>query len=235
MKILAVDSSSQTSAVALCEDERLISSFMQNNGNTHSQTLLPMIEQMLKINGTDIEDIDIFALSCGPGSFTGVRIGAATVKGLAFGKNKPCVAVSTLQVLAENLKGFHGIICPVMNARRSQLYNALFMSDGENIKRLCNDRLIVESELACELSQYNEKIYFCGDGYNIAKKACASLLTENTPEQLRYPSGYSVASYALRAYKNGDYTDDKKLVPSYLRASQAERELKEKINNEVKK
>ncbi len=228
MKILAVDSSALVAAVALCDDEKLLASFVQNNGNKHSQTLLPMIEQMLFINSTDINDIDLFALSAGPGSFTGVRIGAATIKGLAFGKNKPCVSVSTLQALAENLRGFHGIICPVMNARRSQLYNALFLSDKNGIKRLCDDRLITTEELSNELSVLKENIYFCGDGYELAKGACTLFATEETPEPLRHPSGYSVASCALDAYKNGDYTSDKKLSPTYLRASQAERELKEK-------
>jgi len=228
MKILALDSSAITAAVALCEDETLLASFVENNGNTHSQTLLPMIEQMLKINNTDIDEIDLFALSAGPGSFTGVRIGAATIKGLAFGRNKPCVAVSTIAALAENLRFFNGIICPVMNARRSQLYNAVFLSNGNNIKRLCADRLITEDDLYLELKNYNDKIYFCGDGYSLIKAACSSIKTENTPEYLIPPSGYSVAVCAIEAYKKGDFTTDKKLSPVYLRASQAERELAEK-------
>ena len=126
MLIIALDSTAVVASVALCRDDTPIAIFHVKNGNTHSETLLPMVESVLKCAGYTVDDVDLFACSVGPGSFTGVRIGVSTVKGLAFGKNKPCVAVSTLEALAENLVPQSGILCPVMNARRGQVYNALF-------------------------------------------------------------------------------------------------------------
>ena len=130
MIILALDSTAQTGSVALCRDEKLIASFTLNTGNTHSETLLPSVEAVLSLSDMTADDVDLFACAKGPGSFTGVRIGAATVKGLAFGKDKPSLGVSTLEALAYNLRGFSGILCPVMNARRSQVYNALFRAEN---------------------------------------------------------------------------------------------------------
>ena len=121
MKILAVDSSAIVASAALCEDGKLLAEYTLNNKNTHSETLLPMIESLLSFFSLDVKDIDLFAVSSGPGSFTGVRIGAATVKGLAFDSKKPCVEASTLEALANNLLFHKGLICPVMNARRSQV------------------------------------------------------------------------------------------------------------------
>ena len=129
MKILALDSSATVATVALCEDQRLLAEYTVNNGNTHSETLLPMVESLLANFSMTAKDVDIFAASIGPGSFTGVRIGAATLKGLAFASNKACVGVSTLEARAYNLVSHKGLICPVMNARRSQVYTALFRSD----------------------------------------------------------------------------------------------------------
>ena len=124
MKILAFDSTALTASVAVAEDEELLAELTLNNGNTHSQTLLPMAESLFKMLSITADDIDVFACSEGPGSFTGVRIGAATVKGMAFGRGKACAGVSTLEALAYNLRGYEGIICPVMNARRAQVYTA---------------------------------------------------------------------------------------------------------------
>ena len=143
MKILALDSTAIVSTVAICEDEKLLAQFTINNGNTHSETLLPMIEASLKVLKLTTDDIDLFACSAGPGSFTGVRIGAATIKGLAFNRNKPCAPVSSLDALAHNLLYTNGIVCPVMNARRSQLYNALFLCDRKKLRaEVCNNLLI---------------------------------------------------------------------------------------------
>ena len=164
MKILAIDSTAIVGSCAVLEDEKLLSLFTVNNGNTHSETLLPMIEASLKLLGLNADDIDLFALSEGPGSFTGVRIGAATIKGLAFGKDKPCVGVSTLEALAENLSSFNGIVCPAMNARRNQVYNALFRSKDGKLQRLTEDRAVSVSELEEELEAFSEPVYICGDG-----------------------------------------------------------------------
>ena len=231
MKILALDSTADVGTVAICEDEKLIAQITVNTGNTHSETLLPSVEAVLNLAGISINDIDLFACSTGPGSFTGVRIGVATIKGLAYGKNKPCASISTLDALARNLSGFDGIICPVMNARRSQVYNALFECRRGEIKRLCPDRAISIEELDGELSQIDDKIYLCGDGYSITKSALKKVAIENVPYRLRLANAYSVAMCAIDNYERGEILTDSTLVPIYLRPSQAERERLERIEN----
>ena len=228
MKILAFDSTAITASVAVAEDEKLLGEITLNNGNTHSQTLLPMAESLFKTLSITADDIDIFACSQGPGSFTGVRIGAATVKGMAFGRNKACVGVSTLHALAYNLRGFEGIICPVMNARRSQVYTAIFESDGKSLTRLCADEAIAAAELDEKLAAYGKKVYLCGDGIGVALSEFKKTAVEYTPEEQRYQSAYSVAQVALEQYKDGKYVSDAELTATYLRLSQAERERLEK-------
>ena len=233
MIILALDSTAQTGAVALCRDEKLVASFTLNTGNTHSETLLPSVEAVLKLGDVTVDDVDLFAISKGPGSFTGVRIGAATVKGIAFGKDKPCIGVSTLEALAYNLRGFSGIACPVMNARRSQVYNALFRVENGKIERLCPDRAIALADLAEELAAYGDvPVYLSGDGYEMTREALTSCNLGSTPEELIYQSGYSVAMCARAAYEAGERTTDAELVPTYLRLPQAERERLEKEQNQ---
>lgn len=238
MRILALDSTAVVSTVAICDGERLLSQFTVNNGNTHSETLLPMIEASLKVLHLTPDDIDLYACSAGPGSFTGVRIGVATIKGLAFDKQKPCAPVSSLDALAHNLLYADGIVCPVMNARRAQLYNALFLCESGKLTRLCDDRLISVYDLEEELRKYTDKkIYLCGDGYSIAKDAFTKVKTENTPTLIQYQSAYSVALCALEATERKLLTTDIEMSPIYLRASQAERERLERLekekNNEV--
>lgn len=229
MKILSIDTSAEVCSAAVCDDDKLISEITVNTGNTHSQTLLPAIEQILKISEMTIDDIDVFACSTGPGSFTGVRIGVATVKGIAYGKNKPCVSVSTLEALAYNLKGYDGIICPVMNARRNQVYNALFKCENGDLSRVCPDRALSISELDCELESYELPIYLCGDGYCITEKGFEKTKIQFVPERQRFQSAYSVACVANEKYIRGEYVSDAMLVPIYLRPSQAERERNEKL------
>jgi tRNA threonylcarbamoyladenosine biosynthesis protein TsaB len=232
MKILSIDSSAIAASVAVCEDTTLLAEYTLNNGNTHSETILPMVESALKMLGLSVSDIDLFAVSNGPGSFTGVRIGTATVKGLAFGKGKPCVGVSTLEALAYNLVGYKGIICPVMNARRSQVYTALFESDGERLTRVIEDTPMSISELDELLSECGEAVRFCGDGYDVTVPNLKNSKFISVPERERVQSAYSVAVVALEKYKNGEYTSDKELVSTYLRPSQAERERAERLKNE---
>ncbi len=229
MKILALDSTAVVGTVALCEDERLIAHYTLNTGNTHSQTLLPMIESVLRSAEWTVDDVELFAVSQGPGSFTGVRIGIATIKGLAFGKNIPCAGVSTLDALAYNLRYLNGIICPVMNARRAQVYNALFSCKDGQLTRLCPDRAISIAELDEELAAMDQPVYLVGDGYDITHEGLQKATALPVPEELRCQSGYSVALCGLAAYKNGDATDDTTLAPVYLRPSQAERERNERL------
>ncbi len=232
MKILALDSSALVATVALLEDEKLLAEYTLNNGNTHSETILPMVESVLAFFGITAREVDLFAVSAGPGSFTGVRIGAATLKGLAFGQKKPCVEVSTLEAIAQNLSIHKGLICPVMNARRSQVYTALFRSDGEALTRLMPDSALSISELDELLSAYGEDVCLCGDGYEITEKGFSKTSLRFVPQRLRLQSAASVAAVALKNYKNGEFSTDSELGVNYLRPSQAERERAEKLQSE---
>ncbi len=242
MLILALDSTALVGSVALCENDHLLAECTLNTGNTHSETLLPTVEFVLKSCGVTVDEVDLFACTVGPGSFTGVRIGAATVKGIAFGKGKPCVGVSTLEALATNARAFDGIICPCMNARREQVYNALFESKGGKLTRLCEDRALAIEDLLRELEAYapDHKIYLVGDGAELVMDYDESgdqfpVLDDSLillEERLRNQSGYSVAQVALAMYQNGISCTDAELVPIYLRPSQAERV---RMENEEKK
>lgn len=227
MKILALDSTATVASVALCEDTRLLGEYTVNNGNTHSETLLPMVESLLSLFSLTANDIDLFAASAGPGSFTGVRIGAATLKGLAFDTQKPCIGVSTLEALAKNLDIVNGLVCPVMNARRGQVYTALFRMKDSVAERLTPDSAIAITELDSLLATYDEPVYLCGDGYGITAERLTHPILP-TPERLRHQSAYAVAQTAWAAYLAGVRTSDIEMSPSYLRPSQAERERAER-------
>ena len=232
MKILSFDSTAKIATVAVTEDSDLLALYSINNGLTQSELLLPMAENILSSLQLTISDIDLFATSVGPGSFTGVRIGTALVKGLAFGRSIPCVGVSALEELAENLSGLDGIIAPCMDARRSQVYNALFRCKDGCIERLTDDRAISLKELGEELRAYEgERIYLCGDGYAGAERAIreSGVKTKKTPPLLIPENAYSVARVAYRMYLKGEYTDDVGLQPTYLRMPQAERERLERL------
>ncbi len=232
MLILALDSTAVAASVALCDGEKMLANYTVNLGNTHSETLLPMVEAVMKSAKITASDIDLFAASAGPGSFTGVRIGAATVKGLAFGKDKTCIGVSTLEALAYNLIGFDGIACPVMNARRSQVYTALFeVGAGKELRRLTPDRAISIAELEAELLTQVRPVYLSGDGYDITREGFSRLTAPETPAILIPQNAYSVAMCALKQYEDGVRTTDIELSPVYLRLSQAERERAEKEKN----
>lgn len=231
MKILAIDSTSSVAASAICEDNDILSNSIINSGQKHSEVLLPTIEKQLKDTNMSISDIDIFTCSIGPGSFTGVRIGTALIKGLAFG-GKVCIGVSSLEALAYNMRSYNGIISPVMDARRGQLYNALFRCKNGIIERLCDDRMIDIYDLFDELDTYSEDIYFTGDGYSFVFGEYESENKKETPVDRIPNNAGSVAMLALKEYKNGNYTNDRELKPIYLRLPQAERERLEKIDKE---
>lgn len=228
MKILAVDSSSITASVALVEDEKIISEFFMNSGLTHSETLAPMIEAVLKNSKIKPQEIDLFAVSNGPGSFTGLRIGVATIKAMALATNKPCIGISSLYALALNAGYSNSIVCACMDARRSQLYNALFKIDGDKIIRLTEDRAISVENLITELRNFDEKTEFVGDGavvcYNSTEK---NLLHALAPEKNRYIKASSIAFAAKEMYSNGGVFDSCDLLLNYIRVPQAERLLKE--------
>ena len=229
MKIFACDSTAKTASVALCEDNILLAEFTQNGGNTHSETLLPMTEVLLNSMKTDIDEIDVFAVSEGPGSFTGVRIGAATVKGFAHRKDKPCIGVSTLEALATNLAfGEDKIIIPVMDARRGQFYTAKFSFNEGKLERISDDMAQSFEDFFEDVKSLNAKIYLVGDGYSAGRKLLGDEYSYETPEKLRYQSAYSVAQIAYKKYLDGDRTSAEELRPTYLRLPQAERDRLEK-------
>ncbi len=229
MKIFACDSTAKTASVALCEDNILLAEFTQNGGNTHSETLLPMTEVLLNSMKTDIDEIDVFAVSEGPGSFTGVRIGAATVKGFAHRRNAPCIGVSTLEALARNLAfGEDKIVIPVMDARRGQFYTAKFAFKDGKTERLSEDSALSFEEFFEDVKALGERVYLCGDGYTAARKLLGDELSFETHEKLRYQSAYSVAQIAYEKYLAGDRTSASELRPTYLRLPQAERDRLQK-------
>ncbi|MBQ4601304.1 MAG: tRNA (adenosine(37)-N6)-threonylcarbamoyltransferase complex dimerization subunit type 1 TsaB, partial [Clostridia bacterium] len=221
MITLAIDSTAKAASAALLSDNTVIAEYTQNTGHTHSETMLPMAEAVMKAAGVTPDAIDLFAISAGPGSFTGVRIGISLIKGLCFGKNKPIAALSSMDTLARNLEGFRGIVCPVMDARRNQVYTAIF-KDGE---RITEDMLIPCSELKEMLSEYDCPIYFTGDGYDLARKLIDLPAIKDTPVRLRLQNAVSVALEGIKCYnENKNIFTDTEVMPIYLRASQAERE-----------
>jgi tRNA threonylcarbamoyladenosine biosynthesis protein TsaB len=184
-----------------------------------------MTEVLLNSMKTDIDEIEVFAVSEGPGSFTGVRIGTATVKGFAHGTNKPCIGVSTLEALARNLAfGENKTICPVMDARRGQFYTAKFAFKDGKLERITEDSPMSFEEFTADIRECGERVYLCGDGYAPAKKLLGDELSFDTPEKLRYQSAYSVAQIAYEKYLAGNRTTAEELRPTYLRLPQAERD-----------
>lgn len=233
--ILGLDSTSRSAAVAVCRGNETLFSRAVCAGNTHSETLLPMVEEALKSLSLTAGDIDLFACAAGPGSFTGVRIGVATVKGLAFGRNRPCVGVSSLESLAENLRGKTGLICASLDARRGQIYGALFSSDGTAVTRLTPDRALEAALLCEECLKYGKEVYTVGDGAPVFRAAADGRLSfpESTGEE-QQQNAVSVCRVALRRFTAGKNTDtDITLTPIYLRVPQAERERRERLAREA--
>ena len=229
MLILAFESSARAASVALLRDGSLVSQYSQCSGLTHSRTLLPMAEDMLKNAEMSIRDVDCFAVAHGPGSFTGIRIGVSTVKGLAWAADRPCVGVSTLEAMAWHGLAAGGVICPVMDARRHQVYNALFaIRDGKPV-RLCEDRPIALEELAPQVKELGAPVFLVGDGAELTAKYFESegIPFRMAPENLRWQSAWGVAMAALD--KTPGTADD--LLPVYLRLSQAERERQERMKS----
>ena len=232
MRILGFDSSAKTASVAVFDSEAedgLLGQYFQNCGLTHSRTLLPMAEDLLKNLGLTLGDIDLLACSRGPGSFTGVRIGVSTVKGLAFADSKPVCGVSTLQAMAYNGITAHegSVICCAMDARRDQFYNALFIiRDGVPV-RLCEDRAIGTQKLIDDIENLNKPVFLVGDGARLCYNALNDfkLRVVLAPAPMRFQTAWRVCMAALReqAVPAGE------LLPVYLRLSQAERERQERV------
>ena len=227
MKILGIDTSGSACSAAVMENGRLVCEEYLDHGLTHSVQLMPLIDACLARAGMQIVEMDGFAVSVGPGSFTGLRIGISTVKGLAFKNNTPCVGVSTLKALAYSQKSDLGsyIICPIMDARRDEYYNALLKNDLTYIK---SDRAIRGSELYSELISLNKNVVFLGDGAEKFLKTYSSDLFRLANNSSLRQNATGVALLAYEAFLNNEYTTADKLFIDYLRLPQAEREYNAK-------
>lgn len=217
--ILGIDSSAVTAGCALYDNGKIIAEQFLNNGHTHSETMLPMVESMLKNAGVSLTNLDSLAVTAGPGSFTGLRIGIAAVKGMAMGAKKPCIAVSTLEAIAYNFVGIDRVVCACMDARCGQVYNALFKTEGGTVSRLCEDRAIRAEELSKELSDIKGNIVFAGDGAELMHN-----FTDRRYELAPYPLRYQRGSGVCLAAADRDTVNAAALMPTYLRLPQAERE-----------
>lgn len=230
MLILAFETSAKAASAALLEDGKLLGESYQNTGLTHSQTLMVMAQDVLKAAGKDVADVTAVAVAEGPGSFTGVRIGVAAAKGFAWGREIPCCGVSTLEAMAVSLGAYQGYICPVMDARRSQAYNALFYVNCGKLTRISPDRAISLQELGEDLQKLSEPIFLVGDGsilcYNTLLESVPGLVLP--PEHRMHQRATGVALLAMEKLAAGQVCDGAALTPNYLRLSQAERERLEK-------
>jgi tRNA threonylcarbamoyladenosine biosynthesis protein TsaB len=232
MRILAIESSAVTASVAILTDDVLTAEYTVNYKKTHSQTLLPMIDEICKMTESQPETIDIIAVSAGPGSFTGLRIGAATGKGMALALDKKMVAVPTLAALAYNVYGTDKLICPIMDARRQHLYTAAYRFADDELVNVIEPSLLSYEELAEKLNVLGESVIFVGDGISVAKTALDEQLTceySYAPANIRTQRASGVALAALKMYENGEAISAAELKPEYLRPSQAERERNEKL------
>ena len=230
MLILAFETSAKAASVALMDDRKLLGESYQNTGLTHSQTLMVMAEDLLKQCGKTVADVTAVAVAEGPGSFTGVRIGVAAAKGMSWGGQLPCYGVSTLEAMAESLGAYQGYVCPCMDARRSQVYNALFYVNHGEIRRIREDRAISLAELGQELKALEGPIFLVGDGssltYNTLSGEIPGLVLP--PEHRMHQRATGVALLAVKKQAAGEAGDGNALTPNYLRLSQAERERLEK-------
>ena len=231
MLILAFETSAKAASVAITENGKLLAESYQNTGLTHSQTLMVMAEDALKQCGKTVSDVTAVAVAEGPGSFTGVRIGVAAAKGFAWGKALPCYGVSTLEAMAVSLGAYQGHICACMDARRSQVYNALFSVNGDKLQRVSEDRAIALSDLAGELKALEGPIFLVGDGSNLTHKTLSSEIPNLVlpPEHRMHQRAVGVALLAEAKIAAGEDGNAAALQPNYLRLSQAERERMEKM------
>ena len=229
--ILAFETTAKAASAALLENGRLLGEQYQNTGLTHSQTLMVMAEDLLKQCGKTVGDVTAVAVAAGPGSFTGVRIGVAAAKGFAWGGQLPCYGVSTLEAMALSLGIYRGYVCPCMDARRNQVYNALFYVNSGVVERFTPDRAIALTDLKTELEAIGGPIYLVGDGAELAYRHLSTHIEELIlpPEHRRHQRAAGVALAAEARIAAGDPGDANAMTPNYLRLSQAERERMEKL------
>lgn len=231
MKLLAIDSSGLTASVAVISDGIILSEYSVNNKKTHSQTLLPMINEAVEQSGVELESIDAVAVAQGPGSFTGLRIGASTVKGLCLALKIPVVPVSTLAGLAGNLLGCGMTVCPIMDARRNQVYTAVYSVSNNELEELCAPEAVGIDEVLKQVSEY-KRVIFTGDGVNVHEDHIRDVLGDKAffaLPHMRLQRAASIAVIAASNYSNGLWVSATEFKPVYLRLSQAERERLEAV------
>lgn len=232
MKILALDSSGLVASAAVVEDENMIAEYTINYKKTHSQTLLPMLDEIVKMIELDLNTIDAIAIAAGPGSFTGLRIGSATAKGLALALKKPIISIPTVEGLAYNLYGTDKIICPIMDARRNQVYTGLYRFEEEQFI-VIEDQMAVDMETVIEkINKLGQPVIFLGDGVPVQKNAIEEKVTVPfyfAPAHMSKQRAGAVGALGCQYYKKGSYQDSREHRPEYLRLSQAEREREEKM------
>ena len=235
MKILAIDTSSLAASAALWEDGNLLGEEYIRVKLTHSQTSLPMVESLLAHTQVDLPSVDLLAVSVGPGSFTGLRIGIAAVKGMAYALGKPCAGISTLECLARNFLGIDGLVCSVMDARCKQVYTALFRIQGDCLQRLTPDKAISLADLQEQLTHLQEPVFLVGDGaqlcYNEMNQTLPHLRL--APEHLRHQHAGSLCTAGYEAFQRGETCLPQELAPVYLRLPQAERERMARMKKEL--
>ena len=231
MKILGLDSSGIVASVAIVEDDVLIAEYTVNYKKTHSQTLLPMLDEIAKMTELDLNSIDAIAVAAGPGSFTGLRIGSATAKGLGLALKKPLIAIPTVEGLAYNRYDISGLICPIMDARRKQVYTGIYRFTDHQLK-VVEDQMAVPMETVIEkLNQYGEAVTFLGDGVSVFHELIAEKMTvpySFAPAHVNKQRAAAVAALGEIYYRQGKTETAMEHVPDYLRVSQAERERAER-------
>lgn len=230
MRILALDSSGLVATVALLEDDQTVAEYTVNYKKTHSQTLLPMLDEIVRMTEFDLNTVDAIAVAGGPGSFTGLRIGSATAKGLGLALHKPLIHVPTLDGMAYNLFGSQGLVCPIMDARRSQVYTGIYRVDNQ-FEIVEEQMAIAVTELIDKLNAYGEKVTFLGDGVPVYKAELeANLKVEFcfAPAHMNRQRASAVGTLGMELYKQGIFESAAEHQPDYLRLSQAERERAEK-------
>ena len=233
MLILAFETSAKACSAAIHDGQKLLAESYQNTGLTHSQTLMVMAEDLLKSCGKTAADVTHLAVAAGPGSFTGVRIGVSAAKGFAWGGSLPVYGVSTLESMALSLGALEGHVCCCMDARRKQVYNAVFLAENGALTRVCDDRAISLEELKMELEHIDGPIYLVGDGAELTHKTLSGDIPNLIlpPEHRRQQRASGVALAAIEAMNRGESADGASLQPNYLRLSQAERERLERMQN----
>ncbi len=234
MLTLGIDSSATAASAAVVENGKLLGEFFVNTKQTHSQTLLPMVQSLLDTVGHSCNEVDVLAVSHGPGSFTGVRIGVACVKGMAMVNDTPCVGVSTLETIAYGGISAQGaLLCAVMDARCGQVYNALFQVENGKLKRLTEDRALSIAALEEECRPYGDRVLLLGDGAALCHKTFGPWGARLAPETIRFQRASSVALLGEETAQAGNTISASALAPVYLRLPQAERELKKRLEQKA--